>query len=37
MVVVNTGSRTHALGRSASRLAGGSKTVKGHHGKILLR
>jgi hypothetical protein len=37
MVVVNTGSSTHSLGRLASRLANGSKTVKGHHGKILLR
>ena len=39
MVVVNTGSTTHALGRVASRLAHGnvSKTVKGHSGKIILK
>jgi hypothetical protein len=37
MVVVNTGSSAHTLGRVASRLANGSKTVKAHSGRILLR
>jgi hypothetical protein len=37
MVVVNTGSSAHTLGRVASRLTSGSDIVKGHSGKILLR
>lgn len=37
MVVVNTGSSAHTLGRVASRLANGSDTVKAHSGRILLR
>lgn len=37
MVVVNTGSSASSLGRVASRLASGSKIVKAHSGRILLR
>src|SRR4051794_10974344 len=37
MVVVNTGSSARSLGRMASRLASGSKIVKSHSGRILLR
>jgi hypothetical protein len=37
MVVVNTGSSAQPLGRVASRIAGASKIVKAHSGRILLR